>query len=200
MRLLCKDLRPHQLQNSPKTRAAIVDAGLLVMSSSVGVFRTAAPVLIPICAVHFELRLRFAVWRSKPGIRLAVTTRLLVDSWCLHRLPRLESVAAKLAVFGGTASSMRAGPSIFWTAPRHDVPRAIACILDRNGPVGGWRVTGLGAKLEGTLLAKLACDDVAELDIVSVGGWGPKSGMLADAAGALDRLESIGLELVPLKC
>ena len=41
---------------------------------------------------------------------------------------------------------------------------------------------------------------MAELDLWSVGGWEPKRGILADAAGALDRLEDIGQELVSLKC
>ena len=40
--LLCKGLRPSRLQNSPKIRAAIADAGLLVLSSSVDAFRVDA--------------------------------------------------------------------------------------------------------------------------------------------------------------
>ena len=34
----------------------------------------------------------------------------------------------------------------------------------------------------------------------AVGGWGPKRGMLADADGALDRLDGMGQELVSWKC
>ena len=43
---------PTRMQNSPKTRAAVVDAGLLGdFSSSVEVFRVDAPLLIPICVI-----------------------------------------------------------------------------------------------------------------------------------------------------
>ena len=48
--------------------------------------------------------------------------------------------------------------------------RLTSCILEGNWLGALWTVTGLDARFEGMLLAKLACDDIAELGVVSVGG------------------------------
>ena len=48
---LFKGFRRTRFQNSPKSRAAISDAWLLVFSSSVDAFRMDAPLLFPICII-----------------------------------------------------------------------------------------------------------------------------------------------------
>ena len=54
--LCCKGLRPTRLQNSPKSCAAFVDAGRLVLSSSVNALGVDAPLLFPISIIKKALR------------------------------------------------------------------------------------------------------------------------------------------------